>query len=164
MEKIIEIDLKNQNDLTEKYNKNSLSKEMIEYLVKQTILIEKNEKIKIIINKKCDTDVETTKLVKQGLQEEFDKNLLEHHKNNIKQIIFLILGIIFIFLSTLIKEGVIWKEILLISGWVPIWEMIELELFSDVAGRRKRRIIKKLLQSEIIERNLKKDKEFIKNS
>ena len=54
--------------------------------------------------------------------------------------------------ATLIKEDVIWKEVLLIGGWVPIWETIDIELFSDLEGRRKRIILKKLLKSEIIEK------------
>lgn len=44
------------------------------------------------------------------------------------------------------------KEILLISGWVPIWEMVKIELFPDVQGRIKRKYIKKLLKSDIIEK------------
>ena len=67
-------------------------------------------------------------------------------------IIFLGLGILFIYLSTLIKNGDVWKEIILITGWVPIWKMIEVEILPDVAGRRKRKIIKKLLNSEFIEK------------
>lgn len=50
------------------------------------------------------------------------------------------------------KEDVIWKEVLLIGGWVPIWETIDIELFSDLEGRRKRIILKRLLESEIIEK------------
>ena len=52
-----------------------------------------------------------------------------------------------------------WKEIVLISGWVPLWEVIDVELFSDYEGRKKRRIITKLLNSEIIEKSLIKVEE-----
>ncbi|MGN1302507.1 MAG: hypothetical protein ACI4VO_02495, partial [Clostridia bacterium] len=37
-----------------------------------------------------------------------------------------------------------------IGGWVPIWETIDIELFSDLEGRRKKIILKRLLESEII--------------
>jgi len=62
------------------------------------------------------------------------------------------MGSILIYLSFKIKNVQVWREILLISGWVPIWEMVKIELFPDVEGRIKRRIINKLLKSEIVER------------
>jgi len=42
----------------------------------------------------------------------------------------------------------------LISGWVPIWETIEIELFPDAEGKLKRKIIKQLLNCEIVENNV----------
>ena len=70
--------------------------------------------------------------------------------NNIKQLIFFVLGVLFIFLATLIKNSVVWREIVLITGWVPIWKMIEVEILPDVAGRRKRKIINKILKCEFV--------------
>lgn len=153
MEKIIEIDLNNKYDLIDKYNEKKISNEIIEYIIKQAKLL-RNKQVKIIINNNCHIDKDITRLIKEGLKEEYDRSLEEHHTNNVKQILFLILGITFIFLSTLIDDGVIWKEVLLISGWVPIWEMIEVELFPDVDGRRKRKLIKRLLHSEIVVENI----------
>ena len=155
MEKIIEIDINNQNDLIHKYNNKKMSSEIIDYIIQEAMKIKKNEKIKIVINNKCNVEKDITKMINDGLKEEYNKSKKEHRDNNIKQIIFLLLGIIFIFLSTTIEDGVIWKEILLITGWVPIWEMIDVELFSDAEGIRKRRVINKLLQSKIIEKNIK---------
>lgn len=53
MEKIIEIDLHDKYDLVEKYNENKISNELIKYIIKEAIPIRKNEKIKIVINVKC---------------------------------------------------------------------------------------------------------------
>jgi len=161
MEKIVEIDLNNKYNLVDKYNEKKVSNEMIEHIIKEAAFAKKKDEIKIIINKKCYIHRNSVKLIKEGLIEEYNKSLEETHRNNIKQIIFLFLGVIFISLSTLIKEGVIWKEVLLISGWVPIWEMIEVALFPDVNGRRKRKIIRKLLNSEIIERTIKTEGNII---
>ena len=69
------------------------------------------------------------------------------------QLIYLIIGILSLVLSSLIKEN-IFKELILISGWVLIWSMIEIEIFSDTELKRKRKILKQLLNSEIIENNL----------
>ena len=66
------------------------------------------------------------------------------------QTTLLICGIIALFISSLLWESV-FKEIILICGTVLIWEMIETEVFADVRNKRKRKIIEKLLDSEIIE-------------
>ena len=63
------------------------------------------------------------------------------------------LGIISIFLTLFIHIDVI-DEIILIGGWVFIWSAIEFEITSDYNELRKRKIIKKLLKSEIEEKEL----------
>lgn len=149
MKQIIEIDINNKFDLIDKYNEKKASKEFIKYIIKKAQQL-KNKQEKIVINNKCNIDKDIAKIIKDGLKEERDEILEEHYTNNVKQIFLLMLGITFIFLSTLIDEELIWKEILMISGWVPMWETIEIELFSDVNGRRKTKIIKKLLNSEMV--------------
>ena len=91
-------------------------------------------------------------MIENGLKQEYEKSKKIYHITNIKQLLLSLLGIIFLFLSTLIQEDIIWKEVLLIGGWVPIWEAIELELFSDSEERRKRMILKNLLKTEIEEK------------
>ena len=153
MSKEIKIDIVNRNDLLEKYDENKISRDVIEYLIKESMLVNKQEKIEIIINKdKSILTEDCNDLIKKGLKDEYKRSIEIQHDNNIKQIYFLILGIILLFLSTQIQENGIWKEILLISGWVPIWEMVKIELFPDVQGRIRRRFIKKLLKSNIIEK------------
>lgn len=152
MEKEIKIDITSKDDLLEKYNEDKISRDVIEYLIKEAMLVEKEEKIKVVINKSSTVLSQDCKeLIKNGLKDEYKRSMNKQHDNNVKQIYFLILGILLIFVSTLIKEQIL-KEVLLIAGWVPIWEMVRIEIFPDVAGRVKRRIIKKLLHSEIVER------------
>ena len=59
------------------------------------------------------------------------------------------------------KNDIVWREIILITGWVPIWKMIEVEILPDVAARRKRRVINKILRSEFIERDYYKENKDI---
>lgn len=148
----MEIDIVDKYDFVERYNEKKISSVMLEYIIEQAKWVEKNDKIKIIINKKCPLQQQCSEMIKEGLKEEYSKSLKKRHDNNIEQLFFLCLGIIFIFLSSLIKEETIWKELLLISGWVPIWEMVEVELFSDTEERKRRAILRKLLKSEIIEK------------
>ena len=73
-------------------------------------------------------------------------NLLKEHKiNQIKEVYLLILGIIFLLLSRIINNESIWKEILLITGSVPIWEVVDIALFSNTTSKGKRTIIKKII-------------------
>ena len=50
MEKIIEIDLLELDDLLERYNRKKVSLSLIEYIIKQTPNFKKNDNLKIIIN------------------------------------------------------------------------------------------------------------------
>ena len=115
--------------------------------------ISEGDRIKITINKKCELEQNCEQIIREGLKEEYNRSLKVRRRNNEKQIGLLILGIAFLFLARLVDEGNIWKEILLITGWVPIWEMIEVQLFPDMEGSKKRRIIDRILRSEITERN-----------
>ena len=127
---------------------------MTEYIISQAIPSSKNEKLKIIVNLKCNNiDIDCVEFLKKGFLEEYNKSIKEHRITDIKQMFLFILGIIFLFLSTLISNEIVWKEILLITGWVPIWEVVDLELFSDMKGRGKIKIIKKILNSEIIKKD-----------
>jgi len=152
MNELIEINIYDKYDLIDKYDEKMLSHDLLHYIIRRTLLLPKNINIKIIINKKKDIVENSVKIIKEGLKEEYNKSLEERKRNNIKQIIFLLLGMVFIFIATRIDRRGMWREIILITGWVPIWEMVRIELFADVFGRRKRRIIKRLLVSEIIEK------------
>lgn len=152
MEDFIEIDINNKYDLIDRYNEKRVSKELLKYIINKTIFTKKSEKIKIVINKKIDINEDSVEIIREGLEKEYNKSLEERNRNNIKQIILLMLGIIFIFIATRIENRGMWREIILITGWVPIWEMVKIELFADVYGKRKRRIIKKLLAGQIVEK------------
>lgn len=151
MEKEIKIDLLDENDITEKYNDDKIAKDLLEYLIKEARFVKKREKIKIIVNNKCQTKLNYQEILHNSFKEEYIHNLKEHLRNNILQVIFLLVGLFFIFLSFKV-DNQIWKEIFLIGGWVPIWEMVDLELFSDIRGIRRKKILLKLSQSEIIEK------------
>ena len=148
--KVIEIDITNKEDLYEKYNKKVVSKDLINYMIESIPHFNKSDKLKIVINNSTSEKINCTKLIKDGLNNEYNKSLLKYHKTNIVQLIYLIIGIIALILSTLVNVT-IFKEIILIGAWVLIWEMIELELFSDTQEKKKRIIIKKLLDSEFEE-------------
>lgn len=147
MEKIIEIDIFEEDDFYEKFNKKKISKELIEYIVDRGMGIKKSDNIKIVVNSKVKSSL--SRLIIEGLEEEYQKCIFKYKISNFTQIIYFILGVLFLFLSTFIYET-IFKEIVVIGGWVFIWGMIETELFSDINSIKRRRILKKLLNSEIV--------------
>ena len=51
MEKEIKIDIANRDNLLEKYNESKVCKDVIEYLVKEAMLVDKETTIKIVVNK-----------------------------------------------------------------------------------------------------------------
>ena len=144
MEKIIVIDLHHEEDLIEKYNNKIISKSLMNYMIEQAMFIGKNDTIKIIVNNQCGLEENCLQMIKEGLQIEYQKNLENCKFTNIKQFFLMLIGILFLILSTIIREGFIFKEVFLIIGWVPIWEAIDIELFSDVKEKRKRIVLKKL--------------------
>ncbi len=151
MEKIIEIDITDKYELVQKYNDKNVSKELIEYIIDEAMYIGKKDTIKIVVSKKFQTSKSCKSLIIEGLRREYDESLRLHHLIDIKQYFFLVWGIIALFISSKISDENILKEILLLAGWVPLWEMIDLEIFSDHDERKKRKVLKKLLSSEIIE-------------
>lgn len=150
MEKTIKLDITNAENLLERYNEDIINHKLIEYIINKSFYTGKNDKIKIIINNKIKTDIDIKEMIIKSLKEEYIKIEKEYYRNNFIQIVLLILGSIILFLSTLFSQNFILKEILVIGGWVPIWEVMNIELFSDFKGRRKKLIILKLIESEFI--------------
>lgn len=148
MEKVIKIDLMKEEDIIDTYNFSRISPNLLNYLINEARFIKKEDTIKILINNICQTKLNYKEMLYEAFQDEFLNIRKEHIKTNIIQLFFFIMGIFFIFLAFQINNN-IWKEILLISGWVPIWEMIDLELFNDTRGQRKKMILNKLINSQI---------------
>lgn len=150
MEKVITIDIMSENDLFEKYNKNKLANEMIEYIIREFSIPLKDDTVKIIVNNHLQNNIEVTKFIKENLSTEYKKTINKNKHNFYIQLLYFFVGMLALFLSSLLKET-LFKEIVLISGWVLIWSMIEIEMFSDTELKRRKRILYKALNSEIIE-------------
>ena len=156
--KVINVDLDRKFDFLRKYSDNKVSTDLIEYLIDRIDKIKKYEKVVIRLNKRCELDVNAIKIIKEGLKEEYKKSIQLRDENNLKQLWFLLMGAFIIFLSTKVPEDLFWKEVLVIIGWVPIWEMFEVELFPDAKERKRRRAIKRLLKCQIVERTVVNEK------
>lgn len=148
MNTTIQLDITDKENLYEKYNTNIINTELINYLVDNALYIKKEDKVTIQVNNICKTKENIKEIIINGLNKELDSLIKSNYRNNIIQIMLFLLGTIFLFLSTLISDTAIGKEVLIIIGWVPIWEMIYLELFRDSKNRRKIQVLKKLIVSD----------------
>ena len=142
--KNIVVNLKDESDLYGKYN-NDVSKDLIKYLIEEAVLI--GEDANIIINTKLKID-NIDEIIKKGLIKEYNESKKIDRIHNNKQIVFFLIGTIFLILSTFINYSVI-KEIIIISGWVAIWEVVDISLNLDSKSKISRKIIKKLINSKI---------------
>ena len=149
--KNIQVDITNIENLVDTYNIYQINKDLLRYIIDKASSVEDDEEIQITIQNK--TKVDAKKLIIEGLEEALNKCKIRHNHINKMQLIYFMLGIISIFLTLFIHIDVI-DEIILIGGWLFIWSAIELEITSDYKELRKRKIIKKLLKSNMEEKEL----------
>ena len=145
----IEINITNENELLNIYNKNIISETLDNYLI--TSLEHSPLKDNITIN------ITGTKNenIKNIITNYYEKKYLYFKKidtldNYIRLVLFLI-GVLSIFMSKQFTNIV--SEIFLIAGWVIIWEIIYDVLFSEIKRKRKARIYKTLASATIILKN-----------
>lgn len=151
MKKTIKIDIMTNDDLYESYNKEKVSHELINYIIESSEHLRKKDEIEIIINNHTSSKDKCIFLIENGLKEEIEKSKERHTRTNIIQVVYFIFGIFALTISTQIPIE-IFRELTIICGWVLMWTIIELEMFDDVAERKKRQLLRKLLKSKFIER------------
>ena len=142
----IEINITDENELLNIYNKNIISETLDNYLT--TSLEHRSLKENITINI-TGTENENIKNIITNYYKEkylyFKK--IDTLDNYIRLVLFLI-GVLSIFMSKQFTNIV--SEIFLIAGWVIIWEIIYDILFSEIKRKRKAKIYKALATSNII--------------
>jgi len=147
--KNIIVNLKDESDLYEQYN-NNVSKSLIEYLIRESKYTK--DDIKITVNTKLKVD-NIESMIKNGLRDSYLKSKKIEHLNSLKQMMFLIIGIIFLMFSSINYNNNLIREILIIGGWVAIWEVFDISLNTDTELRMNRKLIRKLLACQIIIKN-----------
>lgn len=151
MKKVIEIDIMDTNDLYETFNRKKVSHELINYIIESANTFRKKGEIEIIINNHTDEKDKCIFLIEEGLKEEIEKSKERHARTNMVQVIYFIIGIASLSVSTQIPIE-IFRELTIICGWVLMWTIIELEMFNDVAERKRRKLLRKILKGKFIER------------
>ena len=147
---IINIDISSKEGLLCEYNEHEISPELVEYVIKKAIYIDIRKKITIVINNKSNISRDIKKMIVSKLEKEYEISMKQHRIYDLEQLLFFVLGTLMLLFSRMITHTQILKDILVIVAWVPIWKMVELELFEDRQGLNRRRVIKRLLKSEYV--------------
>ena len=153
MEKIIEADILDLDDFFEKYNKELVSRDLINFILENTKDSLDSDKITIVLNKKIHKKLGD--ILRNSFKVEYQKMVNEHFNNNKKQVIYFLIGVVMLVISRVLNDRALIEELFLIGGWVLIWQTVEIEFFKDTSNRKKRKLLKKLITSEIIEKEIK---------
>ena len=142
--KNITVNLKKEEDLYDKYSDN-VSRDLLDYLINEARYTKGD--IKITINTTLDIkNIES--LIKDGLLKISNETRKLDMILDMKQVMFLMIGVIFLIISGFIFYNVI-KEIIVIAGWVAIWEVVDISLNVDSKSRANIKLIKRLMNSKI---------------
>ena len=152
MERIIEVDIYNENDFLELYNKKVVSLNLIDYIIER-VKGHLSDNLVIQINKKVKLNCK--ELLIEGFKREYERDIKIHYHDSYLQFVYFFIGLFMLFLSRLVSATSYFDEILLIGAWVLIWETISIELFKDSSNRKRRQILKRLMTIEIRENNIK---------
>lgn len=145
--KSIVVNIRREKDLYEKYS-NEVSSELIKYLVNEAKV---KDDVEVIVNTKLDIkNIDT--LIKEGLEDSIkDIKKIDRFYDS-KQVILFIVGMIFLIFSTLTKPEII-KELILIVGWIAVWEVLDIAINIDSKQKYNKKIIKKLINCKITVNN-----------
>ena len=145
----IEIELKDKSDFCNKYNNNKISNDLYNYIKEEVKLLNIKEQINIEVKpqfKMTDKEKELLALnIKKTCKEKIDDIKYLEERILLKEILLLLIGLIIIFLCFLVKNSAFISEIILIIGWLFIWE----SLYSLIFRRTKNKILKERLKSII---------------
>lgn len=142
----IEINLENEVNALNIYNKNIISESLDNYLTSSLEHKPLRETITIIISGTKDQNIES--IIKNYYSEKYKYLKKIDNIDNYIRLILFIIGVIAILLSEQLTNVI--SEIFLISGWVIIWEIVYDILFNEIKRKRKTKIYKILANSKII--------------
>lgn len=154
-ETIIEISFDEKDDYINQFNNTKLSNSLSNYILEEcrgkslsnriTLNVKANFKIS---NKEKE---EFIKMVHENYKDDLKEYTLILKHSNLKKIIIFFIGIILIYLSYFkeISSNEVISEVILIIGWVAIWEAAYTWLFESDKNRIKAKRLKQLAKCKI---------------
>ena len=149
----LEIELKDKKDFVSKYNNNRISNELYNYIKEESKLLNIKEQFNIEIKpqfKMTDEEKELLALnIKKTTSEEIKDLEYIEKKVLIKELLFLMIGIIITFFWFVVRKSEFISEIILIIGWLFVWEAVKKLVFSKVENRLNIKRLKQIVKSDI---------------
>ncbi len=147
------ININDEKDYENKYNSNNLSTELSNYIYEECKGKPINNKITIIVKAnykmKDKEKEEIINKIHNNYKTDLNELLLMIKYSNIKNIAISLLGVLFLYLYYFIKINFVLSEMILIVGWVAIWEAVYAWLFVRDKDNIKIKRLKKLANCEI---------------
>lgn len=154
MKSTITIRIEDKEDYTSPYNNQKLNSELLSYILDESKSIPLNHTIDFEIHsphKFSDKEKnDFINILRSNLGEDIKESYLEMKFTHIRAIILFIVGILFILFYTFISQFKIVSEVLLIIGWVGIWESCYIFFFDNMRYRIKIKKFKKLVSAKVL--------------
>lgn len=152
---LIDITISDLNKVTSDYNANTLSDNLGNYIYKecQGIPIRNNINLKITTNFELSEEKkkEISDLIHSYYGLEVQDNLIFNRYNLIRNLILMIVGFIILILAFNIqnKSYNVIPEVMIIIGWILLWEVLYYFLFNNAKSNLKIKRYKKLAKCKI---------------
>lgn len=145
---MINIELENFNKFFNEFNKEEINDELSKYIEKQTKFI-KSEKIIINIKGKYtgNQKKKLTNLIHKHYEKLDDVYIKVDKFDDLYRIMLIFMGAILVVISKFIEFFI--SEIILITGWVVVWESVYDFIFNRVKRKYKKKIYYSLANSQI---------------
>ena len=151
---IIEITLKDRDSYRNPFNENKLSSELGEYILQECKGISYHKDIEIKIHLKFDMErlekIKLINMIRSNYSDDINENTMRFNNLITRNVLLFFCGLIFVLLSVVTRnESPVISEIILIIGWVVVWEVVYFIFFSDYPKRMYIRRLKQLTNSKI---------------
>ena len=154
MKNVIRVNLNKREDYINKFSSDRISRELNKYLLDEIKTIGLKEKIKIEITSKFEmTDEEKQKLIemiKYNYKDDITDISIISKRILVLDAIIFVLGVFCLGLYSLSESVKVMSEIILIIGWLLIWEATYNTIFSKMQDRHKVIRRNQLIKSQII--------------
>ncbi len=157
---IIEVTLPSKEDYLNKFHSNKISFELSDYILSECKAIHPNDSLEIHIT--CDFPIskEEQKNLIDMIRENYGTDIHEMYilveKTKIINLLAFLMGIIFLFINLFVNFIPVVSEIILIFGWVLIWESIYNILYGGLKNRLMIHRLKRLTSCKIYFKENKK--------
>lgn len=153
MLKVIDVNIDSIDDCRHRFKPSDISDDLADYLLKQCEATLYGDSFEIAFYSLKEFTREEKKELTDMIREHFGLELREAYiikeKNNIVNLLCFLFGIVFLFIDILVKLNPIVSEIVLILGWVLIWETSYNLFFGEIRNNVKISRIKKLIDCKV---------------